>query len=188
MSIILAGDLHFSALRDRIEAVPKGEKVIIENCLGQRFIASGRSGVNIEIHGTPGNDLGSYLDGGVIEVFGNAQDATADTMNDGEIIIHGSSGDATGYAMRGGRILIEGNVGYRAGIHMKAYKNKIPVMVVGGRGGNFLAEYQAGGKIIVLGLHTDGKPIVGAFCGTGQHGGAVYLRGECPGDLPKQII
>lgn len=35
---------------------------------------------------------------------------------------------------------------------MKAYEEKVPVMVIGGSVGSFLGEYQAGGRIIVLGL------------------------------------
>ena len=35
---------------------------------------------------------------------------------------------------------------------MKAYKGKIPVMIIGGTAGSFLGEYQAGGLIVVLGL------------------------------------
>ena len=113
--------------------------------------------MTIDIHGVPGNALGAYLDGAHINVYGNAQDAVGDTMNDGCITIHGSSGDATGYGMRGGSILIEGDVGYRAGIHMKAYRDKQPVMVIGGRAGSFLGEYQAGGCIVVLGLNSEGE-------------------------------
>ncbi len=52
-------------------------------------------------------------------------------MNEGKILIHGNIGDAAGYAMRGGKIYIKGSAGYRAGIHMKAYKEKIPVMIIG---------------------------------------------------------
>lgn len=59
-------------------------------------------------------------------------------MNAGEIVVHGSIGDAAGYAMRGGRIFIRDSAGYRAGIHMKAYKDKIPLMVIGGAAGSFL--------------------------------------------------
>ena len=77
--------------------------VVIENCLGQRYIGSGLSGRTITILGTPGNALGAYMNGSRIIVKGNAQDATGDTMNEGTIFIHGSSGDATGYALRGGR-------------------------------------------------------------------------------------
>ena len=78
------------------------------------------------VKGTPGNALGSYLDGTEISVYGNVQEATGDTMNDGAIYNHGSAGDGTGYAMRGGVILIQGDTGYRTGVHMKQYKEKFP--------------------------------------------------------------
>lgn len=68
-------------------------------------------------------------------------------MNEGDIIIHGNVGDACGYGMRGGRIFIEGDCGYRGGIHMKAYQEHFPVVVIGGKAGSFLGEYQAGGLI-----------------------------------------
>ena len=109
-------------------------------------------------------------------------------MNDGRIVIHGNVGDAVGYAMRGGSIYIRGNAGYRAGIHMKAYQEKQPAIVIGGRAGSFLGEYQAGGLILVLGLHTDGKPIVSNFPGTGMHGGKMVLRGDISRIFfPRQI-
>lgn len=185
MKTIDAKNLEFSALNDIIR---ESGDCVIENCLGQRFIAAGMSYRKIAIHGTPGNALGAYLNGGTVEVFGNAQDAVGDTMNDGKIIIHGSIGDAAGYAMRGGSVFVKTDAGYRAGIHMKAYKEKIPVMVIGGRTGSFLGEYQAGGLIIVLGLNTDGKPIVGNFPCTGMHGGKLYLRSDCKDiTFPKQV-
>jgi glutamate synthase domain-containing protein 3 len=91
--------------------------------------------------------------------------------------------------MRGGAIYIKNNVGYRAGIHMKAYKEKLPVIVVGGRAGSFLGEYQAGGLIIVLGLGFESQIPVGEFCGTGMHGGKIYLRSKSlPDDLPPQVV
>jgi glutamate synthase domain-containing protein 3 len=109
-------------------------------------------------------------------------------MNDGCIIVHGSAGDATGYSMRGGKIYVRGNTGYRCGVHMKEYGNKIPLIVVGGRAGSFVGEYQAGGEIYVLGLNAGMKTPVGYFCGTGIHGGAIYLRAsELPPDLPAQV-
>jgi len=68
------------------------------------------------------------------------------------------------------------------GIHMKAYREKRPVIVVGGTAGDFLAEYMAGGLVIVLGLdRRDGEPLIGDWCATGMHGGTVYLRGEVEG-------
>jgi glutamate synthase domain-containing protein 3 len=186
MAAIDAKNMHFQTLCAKIKESPM--PVVVNNCMGQRYIASGMTGADITINGTPGNALAAYLDGGRVVVYGNAQDATGDTMNAGDIVIHGSSGDASGYAMRGGRIFVLGNTGYRAGIHMKAYMDKIPVLIIGGRAGNFLGEYQAGGIIIVLGLNLDGRPLVGDFCGTGMHGGAIYLRaGTPPEALPAQV-
>lgn len=182
---ISAANLDFRTLNEQIRAA--GSPVQINGCIGQRFIGSGFREKNISIHGTPGNALGSYLDGATIEVFGNAQDAVGDTMNAGKIIIHGTAGDALGYAMRGGSIFVRDNAGYRTGIHMKQYRDKIPVIVVGGRVGSFLGEYLSGGLIVVLGLGTEELP-VGNFTGTGMHGGRIFIRTdrELPG-LPAQV-
>lgn len=183
-----AREQHFKLLNQAVRA-SEDRDIMIEGCVGQRYIGTGLSDKTITVLGTPGNALGAYLNGATIYVHGNAQDATGDTMNDGRIYIDGSSGDATGYAMRGGRIYVRGNAGYRAGIHMKAYQKKLPVLVIGGVAGSFLGEYQAGGTIIVLGIGNHGKTPVGNFCGTGMHGGKIYLRcNELPHDLPKQVV
>ena len=176
MSINAKG-LHFKELNEQLKKL-SGD-LVIDEVLGQRFIGAGQGERKITVNGTPGNALGAYLDGAIIEVNGNAQDATGDTMNNGRIIVHGNIGDAAGYAMRGGKIMVSGNAGYRAGIHMKAYKDHSPVIIIGGRAGNFLGEYQAGGTIIVLGLNKDSKPIIGGFPCTGMHGGKLVLRSDC---------
>lgn len=176
MDFIEAKELSFSQLNETIRHA--GRECRICQCQGQRFIAAGMRGKTLEIDGVPGNALGAYLGGGTITVQGNAQDAVGDTMNAGRIVIPGSTGDAAGYAMRGGEIYIRDNAGYRAGIHMKAYKQHKPVIVIGGRAGSFLGEYQAGGLILVLGLHTDGRPVVNYFPCTGMHGGKVVFRGD----------
>ena len=161
--------------------------VCIDDCLGQRFIGCAEKSKKITINGVPGNALGAYLDGAVIEVNGNVQDAVGDTMNDGKIIVHGNAGDALGYAMRGGSIFVKGDSGYRTGIHMKEYKNKKPVIVIGGSVGSFLGEYQAGGLIVVMGLATTEMP-VGNFTGTGIHGGSIFIRTKKePTNLPSQV-
>ena len=183
---IQAGPLDYRALNEKLRA--GGAQVFLKGCCGQRFIAAGMKDKKIEIDGVPGNALGAYLNGACITVHANAQDAVGDTMNEGEIVVYGNIGDTAGYAMRGGRIYVKGNAGYRAGIHMKAYKEKIPVMVIGGTAGSFLGEYQAGGMIIVLGLDAEGKRIVGNFPCTGMHGGKMFLRGECHEiQFPSQV-
>ncbi len=181
-----AKKLGFAELNNEIRDTD--EDCLISNCCGQRFIAAGMSDKKISVSGIPGNALGAYLNGAVIDVEDNAQDAVGDTMNAGKIIVHGGIGDAPGYAMRGGEIFVKGNAGYRAGIHMKAYREKKPILVIGGRTGSFLGEYQAGGLIIVLGLNDDGKKIVGNFPCTGMHGGKIFLRSKCEEiKFPSQV-
>lgn len=187
MTHIDASGKYFRDLNEEVRTSQDPE-ITLENCLGQRYIGAGVSGKHIFIHGVPGNDLGCYLNGGSIRVSGNAQDQTGDTMNAGDIFVEGSSGDGTGYAMRGGRIFIRGNAGYRVGIHMKAYREHQPLIIVGGEAGSFLGEYQAGGTIIVLGLSGKGKAPMGNLCCAGMHGGRMFVRCETlPDDLPTQV-
>ena len=186
MRSIDASGMDFQELNELLRRTR--EDFEINGCLGQRFIGAGMGKRKLRIHGVPGNALGAYLNGGSIEVFGNAQDAVGDTMNAGTILVHGSIGDTAGYAMRGGKLYVRGSAGYRAGIHMKAYKEHVPVIIIGGRAGSFLGEYQAGGILAVLGLHTDGKPIVSNFPCTGMHGGKLFLRSGCENILfPAQV-
>jgi len=176
-----AKGLNYKELNEKIrQSIDNNSKeIILINVNGQRYISSGlKSDVKIIIRGTPGNDLGSFMNGPEIIVYGNGQDAIANTMNKGKIVIHGDAGDILGYAMCGGKLYIKGNVGYRAGIHMKAYKDLLPVIIIGGTARDFLGEYMAGGILIVLGLKDEKEPIVGNYVGTGMHGGIIYVRAE----------
>jgi glutamate synthase domain-containing protein 3 len=175
--------------RDLNEIIANSDDKIIQldNICGQRYIGCGLNGYKITINGTPGNALASYMDGSEIIVNGNAQDAIGDTMNLGRVVVHGSCGDTCGYAMRGGEIFIRNNTGYRTGIHMKEYGDMKPTIIVGGKTGDFLGEYLAGGMVLVLGIGIEGVP-VGSFCGTGMHGGVIYIRtSQVPEGLPKQV-
>ena len=163
------------------EVVSNGtQKIELCNVYGQRYIGTdlGKP-VEIEIFGTPGNDLGAFMDGPRITVHGNAQDGCGNTMNNGEITIHGHAGDILGLSARGGKIFVRDDVGYRAGIHMKEYQDKKPIMIIGGTAQDFLGEYMAGGVLILLGLNLkEGEHHKANFIGTGMHGGAIYLRGD----------
>ena len=186
MQTIDTRGMEFTALNELLRRT-EGDAELY-GCLGQRFIGAGMGARKLRIHGIPGNALGAYLNGGEIEVFGNAQDAVGDTMNAGTILVHGSIGDTAGYAMRGGRIYVRDDAGYRTGVHMKEYKEHVPVIVIGGRAGSFLGEYQAGGVLIVLGLHRDGRPIVSNYPCTGMHGGKLFLCSRCEDVIfPKQV-
>lgn len=156
----------------------KEEKIEVNGLCGHRYIACGwKNNKHLLLKGTAGNNLGAFCEGPEIVLHGNAQEGTANTMTDGRIVVHGRVGDIAGYAMRGGELFIKGDAGYRLAIHMKAYRDKNPLIVVGGSSGAFTGEYMAGGTVIILGLN---KPehLVGPYCGTGMYGGAIYLRGE----------
>jgi glutamate synthase domain-containing protein 3 len=156
------------------------QRIELHNVYGQRYIGTdlGKP-VEIEIFGTPGNDLGAFMDGPRIIVHGNAQDGCGNTMNSGEIIIHGHAGDILGLSARGGKIFVREDVGYRAGIHMKEYQGKKPMVIIGGTAQDFLGEYMAGGILILLGLNLEeGERHKANFIGTGMHGGVIYMRGE----------
>ncbi len=163
----------------RMCAEKGAEKIILKNVCGQRYIGTRLflpKKVEIEIFGIPGNDLGMFLDGHRIVVHGNAQDGVGNTMNKGEIVVEGRAGDVVAMSMRGGRIFIRDDVGYRTAIHMKEYKDKVPVLVVGGTSQDFLGEYMAGGVVLLLGLNRNRH--LANYIGTGMHGGVIYIRGK----------
>ncbi|MDD1767043.1 MAG: hypothetical protein LUQ27_00555 [Methanomassiliicoccales archaeon] len=178
----LGHPLDFHALNAMIRKAVMTDcrRIVLEGVLGQRYVGSAASRVDlkIEVHGTPGNNLGAFLDGSTIEVFGNAQDLTGNTMNSGRIVVHGNAWDVTGLAARGGRILIRGDTGYRVGIHMKEYGGSKPAIVIGGTAKDYLGEYMAGGSVVVLGFGTrSGESPVGHNIGAGMHGGGILVRG-----------
>lgn len=177
-----AGGVYYRELNNRLrDVVANGSrKIELRNVYGQRYIGTDLDKpVEIEIFGTPGNDLGAFMNGPRIIVHGNAQDGCGNTMNEGKIIVHGHAGDTVGLSARGGRIFIREDVGYRAGIHMKEYRDKMPVVVIGGTAQDFFGEYMAGGTMVLLGLNLGkGKNHKAKFIGTGMHGGVMYLRGN----------
>src|SRR3972149_7502231 len=150
-----AEGLYYKDLNCLLRAVSSNaaKKVEIHGVCGQRYIGTDLdSTMQIDIYGTPGNDLGAFMNGPKLIVHGNAQDACGNTMNDGLIVVHGCAGDLTGHSMRGGKIFVRDSVGYRVGIHMKEYQDKKPSLVIGGVAQDFFAEYMAGGIALVLGL------------------------------------
>jgi glutamate synthase domain-containing protein 3 len=156
------------------------ERIEIHGICGQRYIGTDLdTNIQIDIYGTPGNDLGAFMNGPKLVIHGNAQDGSGNTMNEGQIIINGHAGDVTGNSMRGGKIFVQDYVGYRVGIHMKEYQRKIPQIIIGQTAGDFLAEYMAGGIILILGLNLkEGEKCKAKFVATGMHGGVIYERGN----------
>ncbi len=171
------GTSHFTEANEAVRAaLDRSDNVRLVDTEGQRYLGCAMcSGKKLEIHGTPGNDMACFMDGGTIEVFGNSQDQIGNTMNDGLIVVHGRCGDAAGYGMRGGSIYIRDDCGWRVGINMKQYEDKKPIIVIGGDAGSFLGEYMAGGVIVLL-----GKPE--RYLATGMHGGVIYLKNRIDSD------
>ena len=152
--------LSFRIANQRIkEAIVRGlKKIKLIDVNGQRYVCCGiKDDVSVHVIGSPGNDLGMFMDGPKIMVNGNA-------------------GDVVGYSMRGGRIYVQGNAGYRLGIHMKEYGKRRPIIVVGGEARDFFGEYMAGGVIVVLRLN--GDRFQGRFIAAGIHGGRIFIRGK----------
>jgi glutamate synthase domain-containing protein 3 len=177
--VIDSKGIHYKVLNFMVEdAIENGaKKVVLENINGQRFILDGvNREVDLEIHGTAGDDLAAFMNGPRITVYGNVQDGVGNTMNRGLVVIHGDARDIVGHSMRGGKIFVKGDVGYRVGIHMKQYQNDYPVVVAGGAAMDFLGEYMAGGVVLVLNI--DGEDISSDWIGTGIHGGVIYIRGN----------
>ena len=175
-----AKELYYKDLNRILRTIVRNgaKKIELFNVCGQRYIGTDLdSDVQIKIFGTPGNDLGAFMNGPKLIVNGNAQDGCGNTMNEGEIIVHGQVGDLLGHSMRGGKIFVCDDVGYRVGIHMKEYRGKKPNIVIGGTAQDFLGEYMAGGVILVLGLNLlKGNCCKAKFVGTGMHGGVIYER------------
>jgi len=180
MLTIVAKGLYYRALNRQIrESLSRGAKeIILRNVLGQRYIAGGiNSSAVFHIHGTPGQDLGAFMNGPQLIVYGNAQDGVGNTMNAGKIIVHGKAGEIPGHSMRGGKVFIKEDVEYRAGIHMKEYLDQSPWLIIGGTAKDYCGEYMAGGKVVVLNLNNRKPSPVGNSVGTGIHGGVIYVRG-----------
>ena len=175
---ITAGLRAYAEVNDEIkETLLSKNKAVVNDVNGQRYIGCALDeGRTVEIHGTAGNDLACYLNGGRIILYGNGQDAVGNTMGGGEIVVHGHTGDALGYGMRDGQIYIRANVCCRAGIHMKEFKGMKPVLVIGQNAGAFLGEYMAGGVIVLLGIALEeGETLFGSHCASGMHGGKIFM-------------
>ncbi|MDP6043086.1 MAG: hypothetical protein QF906_01310 [Dehalococcoidales bacterium] len=175
-----ASGIYYRELNTKIRELASNgtQKIELRNVFGQRYIGTNiNKPVEIDIFGTPGNDLGAFMNGPRITVYGNAQDGCGNTMNNGEIIIHGRAGDIIGLSARGGSIFIRDSIGYRAGIHMKEYQDQKPKLVIGGTAQDFLGEYMAGGILVLLDLN-ESQYHKAKFVGTGMHGGVIYMRGS----------
>ena len=160
-------DAHGLGYRELNEDLRRAEGAIeIDGCMGQALHSVRNVRKKIKINGIPWQRAFWRIpDGSEIEVMGNVQDAVGDMMIFGTIAIHGARA-MPWTAMRGGEIYVQVQRRIPRRIYMKAYADRFPVIVIGGKCGSFLGEYQAGGLIIVLGNGVDDDEFIGHFCGT----------------------
>ncbi len=167
-----AENIEYNKINSEIMKINKNNISII-NVHGHKYIGMGLRNLNIKIYGNPGNCLANLNDKNNIEVFGNVLDDCCDAMSSGNVFIHGSAGDTLGQAMSGGAIYIKDSTQSRTGIQMRSYGN-VPYIIIGKTFGDYLGEYMAGGRIIVLGNNKN----TGRFIGAGMLSGKIYINGR----------
>jgi len=190
MKTIDASNLDYRGLNVLLRAAaPETKEIRVHGVNGQRYIAAGMSlPARLVLEGTAGNDLAAFADGVDITVNGSAQDGVGNTLSRGRLVILGHATDLLAHSMRGGEIYIRDDAGYRAAVHMKSFQDRSPLVAIGGRAGDFLGEYMAGGDLVVFGLGHSPEKVVGRFVGTGMHGGRIFIHGRMePWQLGSQV-
>jgi glutamate synthase domain-containing protein 1/glutamate synthase domain-containing protein 3 len=172
-------------------------RIIIIGTHGQRFIGAGlgpRSrGLRIDVYGSPGDYLGSGLDGAEVVVHANGQDQLGQILSDGRLVVHGDVGQTFLYGAKGGDAYVLGNAAGRPLINAVGR----PKVVINGTCLDYLAEsFMAGnplfggGFVVLNGMSFDGKgcpvnlpaPYPGGNLFSLASGGAIYIR-----DPHKQV-
>jgi len=137
-------------------------RFLVVGVRGQRFIGCGlgpRShGVRIDVFGSPGDYLGSGLDGADVVVHGSAQDQVGQILTDGRLVVHGDVGQAFLYAAKGGDVYVLGDTAGRTLINAVGR----PRVVINGTCLDYLAEsfmagdpLAGGGFAVVNGITVD---------------------------------
>lgn len=167
------------------------KRFIVFDVHGQRFIGSGfgpqTAGVRLDVYGSPGDYLGSGLDGMEITVHNDAQDQVGQILKSGRLVIHGSVGQTFLYGAKGGEIFVLGNAAGRPLINAVGR----PRVVINGTALDYLAEsfmagdpLDGGGFCILNGVAFDHEgrivdletPYPGGNLFSLASGGAIYAR------------
>lgn len=173
-------------LEERIQsAAARGYRKIEVQAYGQHGIGgrlwkTGSKQVFIDIHGYPGQRIGSmgspftYID-----VHGPAPDDVGWLNAGATIVVHGDATNGVANAMAQGKVYVEGDIGARGMTMTKSNPRFSPpeLWVLGGVGDSF-AEFMAGGVAVVCGLgsHYRGN-ILGHRPCVGMVGGKIFFRG-----------
>ena len=158
---------------------------------GQRFIGNGigleSADVLIDVYGSPGDYLGSGMDGAQINVHNNGQDQLAQILKNGRLVVHGDVGQTFMYGAKGGEAYILGNAAGRPLINAVGG----PRVVINGTCLDYLAEsfmagdpLDGGGFVVLNGIRFDEdgnivdleEPYPGGNLFSLASGGAIYLR------------
>lgn len=181
-----------SLSRDVQRLVAAGwRKLLIVNAKGQRFIGNGlgvaTGEVEIDVYGSPGDYLGSGLDGARLRVHNNGQDQLAQIMKTGRLVVHGDVGQTFMYGAKGGEAFVLGNAAGRPLINAVGK----PRVVINGTCLDYLAEsfmagdpLNGGGFVVLNGItfNEAGEieeletPYPGGNLFSLASGGAIYMR------------
>jgi glutamate synthase domain-containing protein 3 len=143
--------------------------------------------LRIDVFGSPGDYLGSGVDGVEVVVHGDGQDQLAQIMKAGRLVVHGDVGQTFLYAAKGGEVFVLGNAAGRPLINAVGK----PHVVINGTCLDYLAEsfmagdaMQGGGFAILNGVahQADGTlvdldtPYPGGNLFSLASGGALFVR------------
>ena len=85
---------------------------MLHHVRGQRLLSTAVMGrgdtddVVLDIHGTPGEYLGAFMQGGLVRCHGNAQNFTAMGMHHGRLEVYGNAG--LGFHSNDARVCVHG--------------------------------------------------------------------------------
>ncbi len=166
-------------------------RLMLTHVRGHRFIGAGlgpdSAGLVIDVYGSPGDYLGSGLDGAHMIVHNNGQDQLAQIMKAGRLVVHGDVGQTFLYGAKGGECYIRGNAAGRPLINAVGK----PRVVINGTCLDYLAEsfmagdpLNGGGFVILNGMRFDEageltplqEPYPGGNLFSLASGGAIYVR------------
>jgi glutamate synthase domain-containing protein 3 len=172
-------------------------RVVLIDAHGQRFIGAGlgprSKGLRIDVYGSPGDYLGSGLDGAEVVVHANGQDQLGQILSNGRLVVYGDVGQTFLYGAKGGDAYVLGNAAGRPLINAVGR----PRVVINGTCLDYLAEsFMAGnplfggGFVVLNGMTFDpkGRPMIlpspypGGNLFSLASGGAIYIR-----DPKKQV-
>ena len=139
-------------------------RFLLTRVRGQRLLSTAVMGrgdtddVVIDIHGTPGEYLGAFMQGGLIRCHGNAQNFTAMVMHHGRLEIYGNAGKVCGYASKGGSVWILGDIVDRAWTNSVNDPRCQDLEVnVFGSASKYCGESLMGGNFVFAGLEWAGQ-------------------------------